>query len=204
MVEQQSQRAPMSLGDDLVARHIHARSTDTAASDRSPRVRRRLRAKTSMAEVERLERGRTRVPEPPRLRMLHPDPAEVPVSEGSVVPSTSPRSGSVRVHPYIPVGDTGGSSSFEYVPSNTNRAASEIGLNESMEVTPVTRPSSSPSLLRNPRQVMSPNLVAGRALDLKQMSNLQSQSTILVTLGWLNLARQLPVFSHPQTHILGQ
>ena len=95
----------MSLGDDLMAGHIHARPSDTAAPDHSPRVKRRLRAKTSMAEIERLERGRTRVPEPPQLRMLHPDPAEVPISEGSVVPSTSPRSGSVRTHPYIPVGD---------------------------------------------------------------------------------------------------
>ena len=109
----------MSLGNDLVARHIHARSTDTAASDRSPRVKRRLRAKTSMAEIERLERGRTRAPEPPRLRVLHPDPADVPISEGSVVPSTFPRSESQHACIHIPVGDAVGSSSFEYVPSLT-------------------------------------------------------------------------------------
>ena len=112
MVESQSQGSQTSLGDDLMPGHIHARPSDTAASDRSPRVKRRLRGKTSLAEIERLERGRTRVPEPPRLRMLHPDPADVPISEGSVVPSTSPRSGSVRPRPYIPVGDAVGSSSL--------------------------------------------------------------------------------------------
>ena len=56
----------MSLGDDLMAGHVHARPLDTAASDRSPKVTRRLRGKTSLAEIERLERGRTRV-------LNHPD-----------------------------------------------------------------------------------------------------------------------------------
>ena len=56
-----------------------------------------------------------------------------------------------------------GSSSFEYVPSVVNRAASDVGLSESMNVTPIPRSSSSPSTLRNPPQVMSPNLVAGSA-----------------------------------------
>ena len=77
---------------------------------------------------------------------------DVPISEGSVVPSTSPRSGSACMHPYIPIGDAVGSSFFEYVPSITNRAASEVGLNESMEVTPIPRSSSSPSILHNPLQ----------------------------------------------------
>ena len=64
MVEQHSQRAPRSLGDDLVAGHVHARPIpDTAVPVTSPRVKRRLRAKISMAEIERLERGRTRAPE---------------------------------------------------------------------------------------------------------------------------------------------
>ena len=42
-------------------------------------------------------------------------------------------------------------------------AASEVGLNESMEVTPIPRSSSSPSILHNPLQVMSPNAVSGSA-----------------------------------------
>ena len=56
MVEQQSHGSRMPLGDDLMA----GRPLDTAASDRSPRVKRRLRGKTSLAEIERLERGRSR------------------------------------------------------------------------------------------------------------------------------------------------
>ena len=136
-----------------MAGHVHARQLhDTAVPDHSPRVKRRLRTKTSMAEIERLERGRTRVPELPRLRVLHPDPADVPISEDSMVPSTSPRSGSVRTHPYNPAGDAIGSSSFEYVPSVVNRAASDGGLNESMEVTPIPRSISSPSILNNPQK----------------------------------------------------
>ena len=108
MVESQSQGSRMPLGDDLMAGHVHARPLDTAAPDRSPRIKKRLRGKTSLAEIEeieRLERGRSRVPEPPCLRILHRDPADVPISEGSLIPSSSPRSGSVRVHPSTPVGD---------------------------------------------------------------------------------------------------
>ena len=83
------------------------------------------------------------MPEPPRLRILNQDPADVPISEGSLIPSGSPRSGSVRAHPYTPVGEAVGSSSFEFVPLVTNRTASEVGVNESMEVTPIPRSSSS-------------------------------------------------------------
>ena len=146
-----------------MAGHVHARPHDTAAPDRSSKIKRRARGKTSLAEIERLERGRSRIPEPPRLRILNRDPADVPISEGSLIPSGSPRSGSVRAHPYTPVGDAVGSSLFEFVPSITNRAANEVGVNESMEVTPIPRPSSSPSILHNPLQIMSPNLVAGSA-----------------------------------------
>ena len=49
------------------------------------------------------------------------------------------------------------------IPSATDRAASERGLSESMETIPILRSSSSPSILHNPSQVMSPNLVAGSA-----------------------------------------
>ena len=50
-----------------------------------------------------------------------------------------------------------------FLPSVVNRATSENGLSESIDVTPIPRSSSSPSILRNPPQVMSPNLVAGSA-----------------------------------------
>ena len=79
------------------------------------------------------------------------------------MPSGSPISGQGRAHPYTPVGNAVGSSSFEYVPSTVNRAASEIGPNKSMETIPIMRSNSSPSTLHNPTQVMSPNLVAGSA-----------------------------------------
>ena len=104
------------------------------------------------------------MPEPPHLRILNRDPADVPTSEGSLMPGGSPRSGSVRAHPYTPVGDAVGSSSFEFVPSVTDRAASEVEVNQSMEVTPIPRSNSSPSILHNPLQVMIPNLVAGSAI----------------------------------------
>ena len=55
-----------------------------------------------------------------------------------------------------------GSSSFEFVPSLDNRATSANGFNESI-VTPIPRSSSSPSILKNPPQVVSPNLLAGSA-----------------------------------------
>ena len=163
-MESGSQSARLPLGEDLIAGHVHARaSTDTSGHTASPRVKRRLRSKTSLAEIERQERGRSRVPEVPRLRTLNQDPAEVPISEGSLVPAISPVSGVNRAHPYTPVGNAIGSSSFEMIPSATDRAASERGLSESMETVPILRSSFSPSIIQNPSQVMSPNLVAGSA-----------------------------------------
>ena len=44
-----------------------------------------------------------------------------------------------------------------------NRATSDIGVSESIDVTPIPRSSSSPYILKNPPQVMSPNLIAGSA-----------------------------------------
>ena len=71
MVEPVGQVPRLPLGDDLMVGHVHARPTsNTAGSDVSPRLKRRLRVKTSLAEVERQERGRSRVPEPPRLRRI--------------------------------------------------------------------------------------------------------------------------------------
>ena len=60
------------------------------------------------------ERGRSRVPEPPRLRVLNQDPADIPIPEGSLVPNGSPTNGQLRAHPYTPVGNAVGSSSFEF------------------------------------------------------------------------------------------
>ena len=91
MVEQQGQSSGLRLGEDLVVGHVHARPPqDTAVSDSSPRVKRRPRGKTSIAEIERQERGKSRVLEPPRLRVLKQHPADVPIQEGSLVPSGSP------------------------------------------------------------------------------------------------------------------
>ena len=162
MVESGTQNIRLPLGEDLVAGHVHARPlSHTPGHDVSPRIKRRLRSKTSLAEIERQERGRSRIPE--MLRVLNQDPADVPISEGSLVPATSPTSGRHRAHPYTPVGNAVGSSSFEVVPSVVDRAASERGLSESMETVPTLRSSSSPSIIQNPSQVMSPNLVAGSA-----------------------------------------
>ena len=91
MVEQGRGNLRLPLGEDLIVGHVHARGPiDAAGSSHSPRVKRSIRAKTSLAELECKERGRSRVPEPPRLRTLARDPAEVPISEGSLVPANSP------------------------------------------------------------------------------------------------------------------
>ena len=164
MVESGRGGLRLPLGEDLVAGHVHARgSADTEGSSLSPRIKRRIRAKTSLAELEKRERGRTNIPGPPRLRMLVNDAAEVPISEGSLVPASTPTSGVQRAHPYTPVGNAVGSSSFEMVPPVRARAASDRGLDDSMETVPIARANSSPSIIQVPTQVMSPNLVAGSA-----------------------------------------
>ena len=62
-----------------------------------------------------------------------------------------------------PVGNAVGSSSFEMVPPARARAASDRGLDDSVETVPIIRANSSPSIIQVPTQVMSPNLVAGSA-----------------------------------------
>ena len=151
MVESGIQNPRLPLGEDLVAGHVHAWvPADTVGSSHSPRVKRRIRAKTSLAELERRERGRSRVLEIPRLRTLGRDRAEVPISEGSLAPANSPASGTQRAHPYTPVGAAIGSSSFELLPSARDRAASDRGLDESMEAVPILRSNSSPSIIQDP------------------------------------------------------
>ena len=149
------QRGPrLPLGEDLVVGHVHARgAADTEGSSLSPRIKRRIRAKTSLAEIERKERGRTQIPGPPRLRTLVADAAEVPISEGSLVPVSTPTSGPLRAHPYTPVGDAMGSSSFEMVPPVRARAASDRGYDESTETIPIVRASSSPSIIQVPTHI---------------------------------------------------
>ena len=83
------------------------------------------------------------------------DAAEVPISEGSLVPASTPTSGIQRAYPYTPVGDAVGSSSFEMVPPVRARAASERGLDDSMETVPITRANSSPSIIQVPTQCES-------------------------------------------------
>ena len=164
MVELGRAQPRLPLGEDLVVGHVHAReAADTEGSSLSPRIKRRIRTKTSLAEIERKERGRTSVPGPPRLRSLISDAAETPISEGSLVPASTPTSGPQRAHPYTPVGNAVGSSSFEMVPSARPRAASDRGLNDSADTIPIVRANSSPSIIQVPTQVMSPNLVAGSA-----------------------------------------
>ena len=144
----------LPLGEDLVVGHVHARGpADTEGSSLSPTIKRRIRTKTSLAELEKKERGRTNFPGPPRLRTLINDAAEVPISEGSLVPASTPTSGIQRVHPYTPVGNAVGSSSFELAPPVRARAASERGLDDSMETVPITRANSSPSIIQAPTQV---------------------------------------------------
>ena len=44
----------LPLGEDLIVGHVHARgAADTEGSSLSPRIKRRIRAKTSLAEIER-------------------------------------------------------------------------------------------------------------------------------------------------------
>ena len=151
MVDPRTGGLSLPLGEDLMVSHVHGRRpTDTEGSSHSPRVKRRLRCKTSLAEIERKERGRSRVPEPPRFRTLATDPAEVPIPEGSLAPARSPASQPDRAHPYIPAGEAVGSSSFELVPSARDRAASERGLNDSVDTIAIPRTNSSPSVMQDP------------------------------------------------------
>ena len=152
MVELGRAQPRLPLGEDLVVGHVHAReAADTEGSSLSPRIKRRIRTKTSLAEIERKERGRTSVPGPPRLRSLISDAAETPISEGSLVPASTPTSGPQRAHPYTPVGNAVGSSSFEMVPPARARAASDRGLNDSADTIPIVRANSSPSIIQVPK-----------------------------------------------------
>ena len=103
------------------------------------------------------------MPVMPQLCALKRDPEEIPVSESSATSSASLRGGGMRAHPYHPVGGAIDGSSFEIVPSAANQATSATGFDESIDLAPIARTNSSPGILHNPMQAMSPNLVARSA-----------------------------------------
>ena len=137
-----------AMGVDLRAGHIHrdrqGRSPAPAQSHR-PAGRKR----SQPAVLDRLPK-RTEAPELPRLRALEAQAASIPISS-SAASSTSPRSGSSRVHPY-PVGEAPEGSSFEVVPSVATQAAHSWERGESMEVTPIRDADTSPMTTPLPEQ----------------------------------------------------
>ena len=148
-----------AMGIDLRAGHVHrdrqGRSPAPAQSHR-PAGRKRAQQVTADRILKRSD-----APELPRLRALEAQAASIPISS-SAASSTSPRSGSSRVHPY-PVGEAAEGSSFEIVPSVATQAAQSWGQGESMEVTPIRDAEASPITPSKPIQVMSPKLGQGMA-----------------------------------------
>ena len=148
-----------AMGIDLRAGHIHRdRQGRSPAPAQSHRPAGRKRAQQA---VSGKSPRRTEAPELPRLRALEAQAAAIPISS-SAASSTSPRSGSSRVHPY-PVGEAAEGSSFELVPSVATQAAQSWEQGESMEVTPIREADASPITPSKPIQVMSPNLGQGLA-----------------------------------------
>ena len=137
MVDARGYSPKASRGMELRAGHVHhdryGRSPAPPLSHRLVTGKRKSRSVASHASNPE----RARLPELPRLRALENQAAEVPVSVSSAASSISPRSGSSRVHPYNPIGEVVEGSSFEMVPSTTNRAANASGCDESLEVTPI-------------------------------------------------------------------
>ena len=159
MAEGSGFRKNPAMGIELRAGHVHrdrqGRSPAPAQSHR-PAGRKHVQQATSKGTAHRVE-----TPELPRLRALEAQAASIPISS-SAASSTSPRSGSSRVHPY-PVGEAAEGSSFELVPSVATQAAQSWGQGESMEVTPIRDADTSPITPVKPIQVMSPNLGQGMA-----------------------------------------
>ena len=137
-----------AMGIDLRAGHIHrdrqGRSPAPAMGHR-PVGRKRSQQSAAGKSPKRVE-----PPELPRLRALEAQAATIPISS-SAASSTSPRSGSSRVHPY-PVGEAAEGSSFELVPSVATQAAQSWEQGESMEVTPIREADASPITPSNPIQ----------------------------------------------------
>ena len=152
MTEQGGRIHRADLGMELRARHVHAHVH--ARIEPPPKchhpVKRRARSNASNASAS--GRERVHMPMLPQLRALQQESQDAPVSEDSIPSFASPRSGPVRVHPYRPVQDTMEGSSFELVPSMVTQAPCASGTDESLDVTPIPRSSSSPSILSEPLQ----------------------------------------------------
>ena len=132
MAEGSGFRINPAMGIELRAGHVHrdrhGRSPAPSQSHR-PAGRKRVQQATAKGTSRKVE-----PPELPRLRALEAQAASSPISS-SAASSTSPRSGSSRVHPY-PVGEAAEGSSFELVPSVATQAAQSWEQGE-MEITPI-------------------------------------------------------------------
>ena len=159
MAEVPSYTPNPAMGMELRAEHVHR---DRQGRSPAPALSHRPvgRKRSQPAALERVPK-RPEAPELPKLRALEAQAASIRISS-SAASSTSPRSGSSRVHPY-PVGEAAEGSSFELVPSVATQAAQSWGQGESMEVTPIREADASPITPSKPIQVMSPNLGQGMA-----------------------------------------
>ena len=129
MAEGSGFRINPAMGMERRAGHVHrdrqGRSPAPAQSHR-PVGRKRVQQATAKHASHRVE-----PPELPRLRALEAQAASIPISSSAA--SSSPRSGSSRVHPY-PVGEAAEGSSFELVPSVATQAAQSWEQGEILEM----------------------------------------------------------------------
>ena len=170
MAEGSGFRINPAMGIELRAGHVHrdrqGRSPAPPQSHR-PVGRKRVQQATAKGTSHKVE-----PPELPRLRALEAQAASIPISS-SAASSTSPRSGSSRVHPY-PVGEAAEGSSFELAPSVATQAAQSWEQGE-MEITPIRDADTSPITPPKPIQVMSPNLGQGMASGSTQDEAAESE-----------------------------
>ena len=147
--ELDSQGGP-GQGMDLPVGHVHAHQYER--SEAPPQchrpVKRRARNNASSASASGGER--VNMPIRPQLRVLQQESQDAPSSEDSIPSSASPRSGLVRARPYRPIDELVEGSSFELVPSPVVQAPCASGTDESLNLTPIPRSSSSPSILSKP------------------------------------------------------
>ena len=139
MAEGSGFRINPAMGIELRAGHVHRdRQGRSPAPSQShhPAGRKRVQQATAKGTTRKVE-----APELPRLRALEAQAASIPISS-SAASSTSPRSGSSRVHPY-PAGEAAEGSSFELVPSVATQAAQSWDQGE-MEITPIRDANMSP------------------------------------------------------------
>ena len=150
MAEGSGFRINPAMGIELRAGHVHrdrqGRNPAPSQSHR-PAGRKRVQQATAKGTTRKVE-----APELPRLRALEAQAASIPISS-SAASSTSPQSGSSRVHPY-PVGEAAEGSSFELVPSVATQAAQSWDQGE-MEITPIRDANMSPVTPPKPIQKLS-------------------------------------------------